>query len=109
MVDKEKKVGENDAELSPSLLGLASSFVEAEKYDLAEPLLRRSLKLMFNHFGPDALETSEPMERLASVLNHLDKDDEAEVLARQALSIRETIHGPFHPSTGEYPCKSRIR
>lgn len=101
LVDKEKKVGENDAELSPSLLGLASSFVEAEKYDLAEPLLRRSLKLMFNHFGPDALETSEPMERLASVLNHLDKDDEAEVLARQALSIRETIHGPFHPSTAE--------
>lgn len=82
MVDKEKKVGENDVELLFLLLGLVLFFVEVEKYDLVEFLFCWSFKLMFNYFGLDVLEILELMERFVFVLNYFDKDDEVEVFVR---------------------------
>jgi serine/threonine protein kinase len=58
------------------------------RYDKAEPLLKRSLALRRQVFGPGSLETAESLEHLAGLRNERTDLDGAEAHLREALAIR---------------------
>lgn len=99
--DKERAVGVNSPRLVVHLQNLATSYAQDGRYEMCEPLLRRSLKLVSTSLGPTAPQVSIPLEYLATTLHHLDQNREAESLARQALSIRERNFPDDHLLIGE--------
>ena len=64
-------------------------------------MLRRSLKLVTSALGPTAPQVSIPLEFLATALHNLNKNKEAESLARQALNIRENNFPEDDPLIGK--------
>lgn len=99
--EKERLVGVNSPRLVVHLQNLATSYAQDGKFDMCEPLLRRSLKLVTTGLGPTAPQVSIPLEFLATTLHHLNQNREAESLARQALSIREKNFPEDHLLIGE--------
>ncbi len=66
------------------------------KFDLAEPLLKQSLELRRQHWGPKHLQVANSLHSL-SVFHFLEGDFEgAEALCREALAIRRELLGEQH-------------
>jgi tetratricopeptide (TPR) repeat protein len=68
-------------------------------YEQAEPLLRRSLRISEQVFGPEHPDTAQLLNDLGWLYYHQGKYDQAETLYKRALVIRERILGAFHPHT----------
>jgi tetratricopeptide (TPR) repeat protein len=76
---------------------LASFLVAEEKYDEAEPLLRRALITFETVLGPDSCEAALVSHELADLLTVRGRTDEARSFYERALSIRRSALGSDHP------------
>ncbi len=76
------------------------------RYDQAEPLLKRSLALRRQVFGPDSLEVAESLEHLAGLRNERSDQAGAESHLREALAIRRR-QGRRGPRRGQDPQRAR--
>jgi tetratricopeptide (TPR) repeat protein len=98
----EKMIGPNDPELSDLLLEMAGTHRTLQKFDEAEQLLRRALKILESLKEEDnRLRTALVMMRLASVLQILARHEDAEKYYRAALAIREEVSAPSHPAVAD--------
>ena len=70
-------------------------------YDLALPLLERSLELHEQARGPDHPEVAAAMLTLADVLQETAAHGRALALCRRALSVLEAAHGPVHEEVAQ--------
>ncbi|NDY74971.1 tetratricopeptide repeat protein, partial [Desulfobacter hydrogenophilus] len=68
------------------------------KYEEAEPLYQRALKIRETVLGPDHPSVATTLNNLAGLYESQGKYEEAEPLYQRALKIRETVLGPDHPS-----------
>ena len=83
------------------MLSRAGFYLYAQgKYDLAEPLYKRSLSIRETALGPDHPSVGTSLNNLAGLYRAQGKYDLAEPLYKRSLSISETALGPDHPSVG---------
>lgn len=93
MLITEKSKGKQDPSTVTHLLNLATSYSQSKNYVEAERLLRACLDIMTTTVGPDDQSITFPMLHLAVTLYSLNRDEEAEQLALEALSLREKAFG----------------
>ena len=86
-------------EVSRLLDRTATYLQDAARYEEAEPLYVRALKIREQQLGPDHPDTATSLNNLASLYYAQDKYEQAESLQRQALLIREQALGPDYPDT----------
>ena len=90
LVINERRNGSEDSSTVMHYLNLASSYSRSKNFVEAERLLRTSLQLLSKTLKPRHQAFTTPMLHLAVVLYNLRRDEEAENLATEALSIRES-------------------
>ena len=73
-------------------------FEMAGRYDGAEQLFRRALKIFCNSAGPEHTKAATCFSNLAGILSSKSKYREAESLFMKALEIEENTYGPEHSS-----------
>jgi tetratricopeptide (TPR) repeat protein len=66
-------------------------------FEVAEPILRRALKIDEKNYGPNHPSVAIDLNNLAQLLQETDRLVEAELLLRRALEIGEQTLGPEHP------------
>ncbi len=81
--------GKNQGLIAHQDTVLANHYRLREKYDIAEPLLKKALVIREKVNGPDAWETAQLIRDLADVNRELGRFDEAEALYKRALKILE--------------------
>ncbi len=77
---------------------LSARFFQLEMFDIAEPLMRRSLAIDESSVGPDHPNVAIHLNNLASLLQATGRLDAAEPLMRRSLAIDESSYGPDHPN-----------
>ncbi|KAK4384835.1 hypothetical protein Sango_2607500 [Sesamum angolense] len=85
----ERFKGKEHPSLVPHLVNLATSYSRSKNFAEAERLLRISLQILMKTVPPDDPSITFPMLNLAVTLYNLHRDEEAEKLALDVLSIRE--------------------
>jgi tetratricopeptide (TPR) repeat protein/CHAT domain-containing protein len=86
----------------PVALSLAQqidALTSQQKYADAVPLAERLVEITRVDPGPLAPDHLAALERLASVLEHVSRTDEAEALFRRVVELRESLSGPDHLDT----------
>ena len=71
-----------------SLNILANSYSNQGKYDEAEPLYKRSLKILEKALGKEHPHVAASLNNLAELYRQIGKEDEAERLEARAQKIR---------------------
>ncbi len=89
--------GRESAEISNIISGLGRLYAWYRKFQQAEPLLRRALKIRQSVFGHDHPQTAHSLEDLAALAHRRGDPAAAEQLCTQALAIRLQKLGPYHP------------
>lgn len=89
-VDERVEVGED-------WVGALAHLKAANRYDEAEPLMRRALAIDEQSFGSDHPKVATRLNNLAELLRATSRVDEVEPLMRRALAINERSFGPDHP------------
>ncbi len=74
-------------------------FHELGRFEEAEPLFHRALKIDEASFGPDHPKVARDLKNLASFLQDTHRNAEAEPLFRRVLAIYERNLGDEHPAT----------
>ena len=83
-----------------SLLHWAGTYlIERARSQEAQSLLQQALAIREQKLGPQSIETSNTLDRLARCFETQGKYSQAEPLLKRALAIREQQLGPDHPST----------
>ena len=101
-----KDFGEQDSRLATTLNRLAELYRLQRKYEQAEPLYQRALKIREKALGPEHPDVATTLNNLAFLYAFQDspkaplghKYGQAEPLYQRALAIREKSLGPEHPS-----------
>ena len=88
---------EDGSRLAISLDNLAVLYQAQGKYAKAEPLFKRSVRILEKDLGPEPLILATPLQNLAILYNALGKYIEAEPLFKRSLAIWEGWLGPGHP------------
>ena len=96
----EKARGPDDPELSVVLSNLSDTYINQKRYDLAEPLLKRSLRLA-EKLGPDNASVAQALNNLAAVYLYQDRHDDAEPLLKRSVTVFEKSLGPTNPELVE--------
>lgn len=87
-----------DTHVAALLHGLASIYLDQERYEEAEPLCWQSLDILDEALGSRHLHVASAV-RTVALLYHLQGDIElAEPLYRRALEVQEESLGPNHPT-----------
>ncbi|KAL0317986.1 UNVERIFIED_CONTAM: hypothetical protein Sangu_2212900 [Sesamum angustifolium] len=97
----ERFKGKEHPSLVPHLVNLATSYSRSKNFAEAERLLRISLQILMKTVPPDEPSITFPMLNLAVTLYNLHRDEEAEKLALDVLSIREKAFGKESLPVGE--------
>lgn len=97
----ERFKGKGHPSLVPNLVNLATSFSRSKNFAEAERLLRISLQILMKTVPPDDPSITFPMLNLAVTLYNLHRDEEAEKIALDVLSIREKAFGKESLPVGE--------
>ena len=97
----EKYQGKDHPSCVIHLMNLAASYSQFKNFAEAERLLRISLQIMMKTVPPDDQSITFPMLHLAVVLYNLNRDEEAENFALNALLIREKAFGEESLPVGE--------
>jgi tetratricopeptide (TPR) repeat protein/CHAT domain-containing protein len=92
---------DNRAELARTLDYLGELNYLAGWYFEAESLLKESLSIRAELFGPDHINTAESYNHLGELYWLVGRSDESGSYLRKALSIREKAYGPNHPDNVE--------
>ena len=67
------------------------------RFNLAEPLMWRALRIDEKNYGPDHPNVARDLNNLAQLLHAAGRFGKAESLMQRALGIDEKSHGPDHP------------
>ncbi|KAJ5494608.1 Tetratricopeptide-like helical [Penicillium fimorum] len=78
---------------------VGSSLQSDGRYDEANPLFTRNLRVREKALGPEHADTLTSVNDLGYVLRRQGKYEEAEAMHRRALEGREKALGPEHPDT----------
>jgi tetratricopeptide (TPR) repeat protein len=97
LVILEKMSGNQSADLTPALNGLAEVYFDERRYSDAESLTRRSASLVEAALGPDHPLVATSLHNLAAIYHAQGQYAKAEPLYLRALEIREAALGPKHP------------
>lgn len=89
----EKYQGKDHPSCVIHLMNLAASYSKSKNFAESERLLRKSLQIMMRAVPPDDQSITFPMLHLAVTLYNLNRDEEAEKFALNALHIRERSFG----------------
>ena len=81
------------------MIKLATAYLAAGKFDLAQPLYEETLALMKVKLGPDHPDTLNSMNHLAISYRQAGKLDLALPLHEEALGLLKAKLGPDHPAT----------
>lgn len=79
---------------------IGSTYRSLDRFDDAEPHLRRTLELREGALGPRDPETLDAMQDVAELLEARGRYDEAEEVCREALAIRVELHGERSAEAG---------
>ncbi|MCI0410825.1 MAG: CHAT domain-containing protein, partial [Acidobacteria bacterium] len=82
-----------------SLNDLAMLYGSQDRYEEAEPLLQKALRLRTKVLGPEHPDTLGSLNNLALSYRAQERYGEAEPLFQKALQLREKVLGPEHPNT----------
>mmetsp|Transcript_55 Transcript_55/g.133 ORF Transcript_55/g.133 Transcript_55/m.133 type:complete len:302 (+) Transcript_55:147-1052(+) len=88
-----------DQEVAGCLNTLAVIHMNSKQYDLALPLLEKSLALREKEFGMKHPHVATALTNLGAVFEKQGKFDAAQPLFERALCIREDVFGPDHSQT----------
>ena len=83
------------------LNGLANLYREQGKYEQAEPLYQRALRIREQQLGLEHPETAEIIHDLARSWEVQGNSEEASIWYARALAVREQALGTHHPKTTE--------
>jgi tetratricopeptide (TPR) repeat protein len=86
-----------DRELARVLRKAADYLTDRARYEQAEPLYQRALRIEKRVWGPEHPEVAYPLCGLAYLYYEQGKYQQAEPLYQRALQIRERVLGPAHP------------
>jgi tetratricopeptide (TPR) repeat protein len=86
-----------DRELAEALQKAADYLCYHARYEQAEPLYQRALRIGKQVWGPAHPQVAYPLCGLAYLFYEQGKYQQAEPLYHQALQIREQVLGPEHP------------
>ena len=89
--------GENDRRVPVTLNILGSQYLSQGNFFAAEPLLRRSLTIRKNIFGPEHHEVARGLNNLAMLYSAQGNYEEAEPLFKQSVEIWEKKLGANDP------------
>jgi len=89
--------GKESAEFADIISGLGRLYAWYRKFEQAEPLLHRALKIRRNVFGDDHPRTAQSLEDLAALARRRGDPVAAEQFCTEALTIRLQKLGPYHP------------
>lgn len=89
--------GNDSADLTPALNGLAELYFEAGRYSEAEALAKRSAVVVEAGLGDQHPLLATALHDLAAIYHVQGQYAKAEPLYYQALAIREQALGPNHP------------
>jgi tetratricopeptide (TPR) repeat protein len=92
----EEQLGQSD-ELAALLNETGVALRQRARYELAEPILRRTLSLNEKAYGPNHPRVATSLNNLSQLLHDMGRLVEAELLLRRALEIGEQTLGPEHP------------
>ncbi len=94
-----RHTGEESPETLTIMNNLGGIYLQQKRYDLAEPLLTKTLEGRRRVLGTDHVGTTATMGNLAQLYRARNRDEEAQALLVEALGIRERILGEDHPRT----------
>jgi len=86
--------GPADPRLGTSLNNLAVLYGTQERYEGAEPLLLRVVRIWEDTLGAEHLQVAEGLTNLATLYGNQGKYQQAEPLYRRALGMNEKLLGP---------------
>ena len=78
---------------------LAATYEGMGKYDKAEPLFQKGLKLFEDKLGPNHYKTGAALDNLGVLYREKGEYKKAESYALRAVEITEKARGPEHPET----------
>ena len=90
-------MGPDHPDVATALNNLAALYSRLERYDEAEPLLRRSLAIREKVLGPDHLEFAHAFFNLAALYRKQKRFSDAEPLHKRSLAIPEKGSRPQPP------------
>lgn len=93
-VEQANNFPKKDRRLAHSVDLLASVYLIQNKYEQAEPLLERTVKLKGEIFGASSLELAGSLEQLAECCYSQKKFAEAANLVHRFIDVCETLRGP---------------
>jgi tetratricopeptide (TPR) repeat protein len=101
LVHRLNQVGTSDTALVADFNNLAGVLVAQEKYNQAEPFMRRAVSILDVAKEVDQLKVAEALSLLATIYMRQDKLAESEPLVRRALDIRRKNLSPDHPDLAQ--------
>src|SRR5258708_1212199 len=90
-------LGADHPDTAQSLNNLAGLYHTQGKYEQAEPLFQRALKIHKQVYGKDHPDIASNLNNLAGLYDDHGKYDQAQPLSQRALPILEHILQPNHP------------
>lgn len=102
---REQAWGGEHPDVAQSLNNLAMAVADLGRLDEGEQLLRRAKEILDNQSDDDYFEAKmTALANFAGFLSRRDKNEEAEVIARDVVARRESRLGPDHPSVAFVLC-----
>jgi tetratricopeptide (TPR) repeat protein len=99
---REKARGPDDLDLANDCLELATYYVGRKRFAVAEPNLRRAIRIIEKAVDLSAPALLPVFDSLVTVYMKQEKYAEAEPLLRRAVAIEESIYGPANENVATY-------
>jgi hypothetical protein len=101
LVHRLNQVGTSDTALVADFNNLAGVLVAQEKYNQAEPFMRRAVSILDVAKEVEPLKIAEALSLLATIYVRQDKLAESEPLVKRALEIRRQYLSADHPDVAQ--------
>jgi hypothetical protein len=101
LVHRLNQVGTSDTALVADFNNLAGVLVAQEKYNQAEPFMRRAVSILDVAKEAEPLKVAESLSLLATIYMRQDKLAESEPLIKRALGIRRANLSAEHPDVAQ--------
>ncbi len=101
LVHRLNQVGTSDTALVADFNNLAGVLVAQEKYNQAEPFMRRAVSILDVAKEVEPLKVAEALSLLATIYTRQDKLAESEPLIKRALEIRRANLSAEHPDVAQ--------
>ena len=101
LVHRLNQVGASDTALVADFNNLAGVLVAQEKYNQAEPFMRRAVAILDVAKEVEPLKVAEALSLLATIYMRQDKLAESEPLVKRALEIRRANLSAEHPDVAQ--------